>query len=173
MSSNNIQLSGGAVVTDAETAAQARRKHLRWSQYLITINTQQVWDPDNEQVQLVYAGLLRALNQIVKPADVGALITVLEQGHSLTPEYVKEVTLNAGVEKQGKNGRLHAHITVKVAHYTRVKLNYDEIKDVVKRETGLPNIYFHSRVFTQPNQLEHALNNYLQKEHVATKTLST
>jgi hypothetical protein len=45
-----------------------------------------------------------------------------------------------------KKGQLHIHILFKFKHFTKIQLNYGKIKDKIKDDLGLENVYMYNKL---------------------------
>ena len=50
------------------------------------------------------------------------------------------------IERGMKKGQLHIHILFKFKHFSRIQLNYNKIKDKLKKDLGLQNVYMFNRL---------------------------
>ena len=50
------------------------------------------------------------------------------------------------IERGGKKGQLHIHILFKFKHHSRLQLNYEKIKEKLKTDLGLQNVYMYNRL---------------------------
>ncbi len=62
-----------------------------------------------------------------------------------------------------KKGQLHIHILFKIKHYTKIQLNYDKIKNKIKSDLGLENIYMQNKLIRMSNNdsIVEYLNKYV------------
>ena len=42
--------------------------------------------------------------------------------------------------------QLHIHILFKIKHFTKIQLNYQKIKDKIKKDLGLNNVYMYNKL---------------------------
>ena len=62
-----------------------------------------------------------------------------------------------------KKGQLHIHILFKIKHHTKIQLNYDKIKNKIKTDLGLENIYMQNKLIRMSNNdsIVEYLNKYV------------
>ena len=74
---------------------------------------------------------------------------------------IKDVDVDYVIERGGKKGQLHIHILFKFKHHSRLQLNYEKIKDKLKTDLGLQNVYMYNRLIRN-NGSENVID-YLNK----------
>jgi len=116
--------------------------------FLLTINTNQQYKEDDENLQ----------NDIeVFDESVKELLNNIEQYINL-PEtdkwddnFIKDIDIDYVLERGQKKGQLHIHILFKIKHLTKIQLNYDKIKEKIKTDLGLTNIYMQNKLLKMSN----------------------
>jgi hypothetical protein len=64
----------------------------------------------------------------------------------MTPEMRLSIAAGERDDKGMKKGQLHIHIMFKLKHKSKIQLNYEKIKDKIKKDLGLENIYLYNRL---------------------------
>ena len=66
-------------------------------------------------------------------------------------------------QNEDKKGQLQIHILFKIKHHTKIQLNYDKIKDKIKTDLGLENIYMQNKLIRMSNNdsIVEYLNKYV------------
>jgi hypothetical protein len=129
------------------------------SNFLLTISTNQrykdndpSWESDSQAFEDT---LLEILN------DLPTYINVLNEGHSWSSEWIKDAQCDYVIEHGPSTGALHCHVLFKLKHHTKVQLNYDRIKDKIKGDLGLENVYLQNKL-VRPSS-DDFLTEYLEK----------
>ena len=65
------------------------------------------------------------------------------------------------IELGSKKGQLHIHILFKFKHHTRLQLNFEKIKEKLKTDLGLNNVYMYNRLVR--NSGNDSIIDYLSK----------
>lgn len=105
------------------------------SDFLVTVNTN--FRPTTEdELQDMSNNLEHAMDSMTHAEGLREIVTVLREGESFTAGFVREVHSEVAVEVGGSKygGRVHAHATIKIAHYSRIRLNPLAIRDYIVRE---------------------------------------
>ena len=127
----------------------------KFSSFFVTINTNQSYKEDDPSIDDDAQIFSSVIEDILN--NIGDYIT-LPVGDDLSK--VKDADLEYVVERGSKMRSLHTHIMIKFKHNSNVKLNYKKIKDKIKSELGLNNIYFQNKMVRANNE---NLANYLNK----------
>lgn len=153
-------------VTDVATEPKsANHDRIRYSYWIVTINTNKVYtgtEEDYPRMLSLLKGAIEALFEHVnihhaikfKPADIAA-------GAKFTAEYIKWMDMQYTTEIGGEQSRLHAHFTLKVGHFSHIALDTRGIAKFVSTYMGLPFVYVNFRRI--PKVDEAVLENYLRK----------
>jgi len=150
-----------------KTQPVQRSRPKRHSNFLITINTNQVYDPNNPDSLSLETRFDQALSTIFADTNIPNLIDFKIDGHTFTRPYIDSINVERVIEYNGKTNqnRLHAHVFVQVAHRSKIHLKLSEIKQKIMEDTGLSNLYFYTKVYRHANDnLENVMRNYLKKE---------
>ena len=128
------------------------------SNFLLTINTNQQYkdtdkglENDIEVFEETIKSILNNIDQYVN----------LPEGDKWDDDTIKNVDIDYTIEKGTIKNQLHIHILFKISHFTKIQLNYQKIKDKIKKDLGLHNIYLYNRL-VKNNGSDNILN-YLGK----------
>jgi uncharacterized alkaline shock family protein YloU len=77
--------------------------------------------------------------------NVGDYIN-LPSDHKFDEHFIKDVDIDYTIERGNKNGQLHIHLLMKFKHKTKIQLNYEKIKEKIKTDLGLTNIYMYNKL---------------------------
>jgi len=119
------------------------REKILNSNFLLTINTNQRY-PENDKdlendIEVFDSTIQNILN------NVGDYIN-LPSDHKFDEHFIKDVDIDYTIEKGTKNNQLHIHIMFKFKHKTKIQLNYEKIKEKIKTDLGLDNVYLFNRL---------------------------
>ena len=115
------------------------------SNFLITVNTNQQYKDDEnlkddvEVFDEIINNLLNNIDQYIK----------LPEGVVFDEPHIKDVNVDYVVEVGDIKKQIHTHIMIKITHFTKVQLQYMDIKRDIKEALGLDNIYFQSKLLRQ------------------------
>lgn len=144
---------------DGKKKPQKRLNHSNW---FLTINTnKQFKDPDNPEMLAFVNKFYEVMGKIFEGNNVKKYIKIKEDGVKFTPDKFREIDVQYTVERGSNNGQIHAHVLVAVSHRTQITLDFTAIKEKVKEEMELPNIYFLSKLFRNAS---HNLEDYINKD---------
>ena len=128
------------------------------SNFLLTINTnQQYKDNDNglqNDIEIFEDTIKDILNNIDNYVS-------LSEGDKWDDDTIKDVDIDYTIERGTIKNQLHIHILFKFKHFTKIQLNYIKIKEKIKKDLGLNNIYLYNRL-VRNNGSDNILN-YLDK----------
>lgn len=113
------------------------------SAFLLTINTQQRYKPDDKMLDNDIDVFSESVNSLLNSIDQ---FIVLKQGDVWDDKTIKDVNIDFTIERSLKSNCLHVHILINIEHFSTVKLNYSAIKTKIQDDLGLPNIYLNNRV---------------------------
>ena len=65
----------------------------------------------------------------------------LPEGDKWDDETIEDIDIDYVIERGTKRNQLHIHILLKFKHHTKIQLNYQKIKDKIKGDLGLNNVY--------------------------------
>ena len=111
--------------------------------FLLTINTNQQYketdknlDNDIEVFEETINNILNNVDQYINiPAD-----------HKWDDKHIKDVDIDYTIERGTIKHQLHIHILFKIKHFTKIQLNYQKIKEKIKKDLGLNNIYLYNKL---------------------------
>lgn len=151
-------------VVAVKTSRKKALRNLRHSNYFLTINTQQRYTGHEEDYEEFVEKFREVIDHIFSRENLPNILVLTdvakEKGHTLTPQYVKQIKIEKAIERGGKNDTVHVHILFKVAHYTNLSLKYSDIKQAVQDQMELPSVYMQSKLY---KNAEDTLENYLMK----------
>ena len=128
------------------------------SNFLLTINTnQQYKDNDNglqNDIEIFEDTIKDILNNIDNYVS-------LAEGDKWDDDTIKDVDIDYTIERGTIKNQLHIHILFKFKHFTKIQLKYIKIKEKIKNDLGLNNIYLYNRL-VRNNGSDNILN-YLDK----------
>ena len=109
------------------------------SNFLLTINTNQQYKNDDlenlkndiEVFENTIKDILNNIDQYVNLAD----------NDKWDDDTIKNVDIDYTIERGTIKNALHIHILFKFKHFTKIQLNYIKIKDKIKNDLGLLNVY--------------------------------
>jgi hypothetical protein len=70
----------------------------------------------------------------------------LPEGDQWDDDKIKQADIDYTIERGLKKGQLHIHILFKFKHFTKIQLNYGKIKDKIKDDLGLENVYMYNKL---------------------------
>ena len=139
-------------------AKKKRNIKPKQTNFLLTINTNQQYKEDDDDLQNdieVFDGsvkeLLNNIEQYIK----------LPETDKWDDHFIKDIDIDYVLERGQKKGQLHIHILFKIKHLTKIQLNYDKIKDKIKTDLGLTNIYMQNKLLRMSNN--DSIVDYLNK----------
>lgn len=154
MSKPNIKVQGRFQNMEVKEKKNVAKR----TNFLLTINTNQSYknnDPnlqnDIEFFDTTIASVLNNLDQYIK----------LPAGDVWNDDLIKDVSADYVIEKGLQKNNLHTHIFISVTHFTDVKLDYAKIKNKIKGDLGLNNIYMLNKVVKNAGNL--SIIEYLEK----------
>ena len=75
--------------------------------------------------------------------------------------FYKSIDIDYVLELGQKKGQLHIHILFKIKHHSKIQLNYDKIKNKIKTDLGLDNVYMQNKLIKMSNN--DSIVDYLNK----------
>jgi len=113
------------------------------SNFLLTINTNQRYPENDKDLENDIEVFDTTVQNILN--NVGDYVK-LPSEHKFDEHFIKNVDIDYTIEKGTKNNQLHIHIMFKFKHKSKIQLNYEKIKDKIKKDLGLENIYLYNRL---------------------------
>jgi len=113
------------------------------SNFLLTINTNQRYPENDKDLENDIEVFDTTVQNILN--NVGDYVN-LPSEHKFDEHFIKNVDIDYTIEKGTKNNQLHIHIMFKFKHKSKIQLNYEKIKDKIKKDLGLENIYLYNRL---------------------------
>ena len=128
------------------------------SNFLSTINTNQQYKDDDvhlqDDIEIFDESIKTILNNIDQYIN-------LPETDKWNDDFIKDVDVDYVIERGSKKGQLHIHILFKFKHHSRLQLNCDKIKDKLKKDLGLENVYMYNRLVR--NSGNDSIIDYLSK----------
>ena len=109
----------------------------------MTINTNQQYKDDDEHLQDDIEIFDESIKTILNNIDQ---YINLPETDKWNDDFIKDVDVDYVIERGGKKGQLHIHILFKFKHHSRLQLNYEKIKEKLKTDLGLNNVYMYNRL---------------------------
>ena len=113
------------------------------SNFLLTINTNQQYKDDDvhlqDDIEIFDESIKTILNNIDQYIN-------LPETDKWNDDFIKDCDIDYTIERGGKKGQLHIHILFKFKHHSRLQLNYEKIKEKLKTDLGLNNVYMYNRL---------------------------
>ena len=113
------------------------------SNFLLTINTNQQYKDTDEHLDNDIQVFEATITDILNNVDQYINIPVEDKWDDA---HIKDVDIDWTIERGTKKHQLHIHILFKFKHFTKIQLNYQKIKDKIKKDLGLPNVYMFNRL---------------------------
>ena len=113
------------------------------SNFLLTINTNQQYKDTDEHLDNDIKIFEETITNILNNVDQYINIPAEDKWDDAT---IKDVDIDWTIERGTKKHQLHIHILFKFKHFTKIQLNYQKIKDKIKKDLGLNNVYMFNRL---------------------------
>ena len=113
------------------------------SNFLLTINTNQQYKDTDENLDNDIEIFEETINDILNNVDQYINIA---PGDLWDDKTIRDVQIDYTIERGTIKHQLHIHIFFKIQHFTKIQLNYQKIKDKIKKDLGLNNIYLNNRL---------------------------
>ena len=139
MNKPTIKVKG--VVQDLEKK-EKNKKPLN-SNFLLTINTNQQYKNDDKGLQNDIEIFEDTIKEVL--SNIDSYVT-LPEGDKWDDDTIKDVDIDYTIERGTIKNQLHIHILFKFKHFTKIQLNYQKIKDKIKKDLGLNNIYMYNKL---------------------------
>ena len=128
------------------------------SNFLLTINTNQQYKDNDEHLQDDIEIFDESIKTILNNIDQ---YINLPETDKWNDETIKDCDIDYTIERGSKKGQLHIHILFKFKHHSRLQLNYEKIKEKLKTDLGLNNVYMYNRLVR--NSGNDSIIDYLSK----------
>ena len=126
--------------------------------FLLTINTNQQYKDDDENLQNDIEVFDTTIKEIFNSIDQ---YINLPETDKWDDKFIKDFDIDYVLERGQKKGQLHIHILFKIKHFTKIQLNYDKIKEKIKLDLGLSNVYMQNKLLKMSNN--DSIVDYLNK----------
>lgn len=121
-----------------------RKVRTKKSNWLLTISTNQRYADSDEHLaddeEIFEEAILRLLN------NLGDFVKINQEGHSWSKSVIEKADTDYVIERGGKTKALHCHILVKIHHTSNLRLDYDKIKNQIKDDLELNNVYINAKL---------------------------
>ena len=126
--------------------------------FLLTINTNQQYKDDDENLQNDIEVFDESIKDLLNNIDQ---YINLPETDKWDDKFIKDFDIDYVLERGQKKGQLHIHILFKIKHFTKIQLNYDKIKEKIKLDLGLSNVYMQNKLLKMSNN--DSIVDYLNK----------
>ena len=113
------------------------------SNFLLTINTNQQYKENDEHLGDDIEIFDNSIKTILNSIDEYVNLPETDKWDDAT---IIEPEIEYVIERGGMKGQLHIHILFKFKHFSKIQLNYNKIKDKLKTDLGLDNVYMFNRL---------------------------
>ena len=139
---------------------QKKEKNVKpkYSNFLLTINTNKQYKDDDPHLKNDADIFEDTINDILK--HINEYIN-LPESVIWNNKIIEDVDIDYVVEKGNIKGQLHTHILFKIKHHTNIQLNYNKIKEKIKNDLDLTNIYMYNKLVR--NNGSQNIMDYLEK----------
>lgn len=134
-------------------------KKLAHSNFLLTINTQRVYDEGTPQLTEDRALFEKIIEKFLH--NIENYLKIKEDGVSFSKKYFEDIRADYVVELGTKQRRLHTHIMLMIAHRTKIHLDENAIREYFKKELNVDSLYYNRKVFYSSEQ---NIQDYLKKQ---------
>ena len=126
--------------------------------FLLTINTNQQYKDDDKDLQNDIEVFDTTIKEMLNSIDQ---YINLPETDKWDDKFIKDFDIDYVLERGQKKGQLHIHILFKIKHFTKIQLNYDKIKEKIKLDLGLSNVYMQNKLLKMSNN--DSIVDYLNK----------
>ena len=126
--------------------------------FLWTINTNQQYKEDDKDLQNDIEVFDTTIKEMLNSIDQ---YINLPETDKWDDKFIKDFDIDYVLERGQKKGQLHIHILFKIKHFTKIQLNYDKIKEKIKLDLGLSNVYMQNKLLRMSNN--DSIVDYLNK----------
>ena len=119
--------------------AQKLAKRAKYSNFLLTINTNQAIQPTDAAFEAARKRFRGILEQILGGNNIIRYVKWREQGVDATngPDKIESVNVETTIEVGSANVSLHSHSLVQFKHHTVLHLDQMKMRHVIKRGMGI------------------------------------
>jgi hypothetical protein len=163
---DQVQVQTADQVNETKTTQQKVprvRKILKKSNVLLTFNPQVRFETGSEPNFKQYAKKLKqSIDNMFISENMPKYIKFLTPDHVYDPKFIKSIEIDAGVEHGPENRTLHAHVGLRVQHWSKIHFNGDAMRADFKREMGIEgNIHFDMQIWrsTEESMLKYVYKN--------------
>jgi len=146
-----------------------KRKHVQHSNVLLTINTNQRVDIKSSEYPIMKQKFKEILNEIFN-RNFKRYISFKRgapTGSNFKKQWFKSIKLEFATEVGPKTKCLHAHILIKIAHYTLIKIDMEKIREdldkLMKEKLNISSYHFHFDYTKRANDNIDNIRKYIYK----------
>ena len=145
--------------TTTSSAVKKQKKRLRHSNYLITINTNKSFiDREDPALHALTEKLRACIDKTFNNSNLGKYVTFKDKSHTWSKEWIKRCNTNTVIEIGKQKGFLHAHLTMRIAHWSCVQLDFDAIRNDMKKTLGNGMFITYKRFTSDDDKIEEYIN---------------
>lgn len=138
-----------------------KRKRLKHSNFFLTINLNKQFKTYDEAVPLANEFKKVIDNCLAKISNYIEINDTVHPDAKLDSKWIKKINIQSVVEIGSKYNQPHAHVTIAITHWTRVKLNWTKLKEDIREKVGDDQeIYLYCKLFRDS---QGSLEEYLRK----------
>lgn len=127
--------------------------------WLVTVSTNMRYADDDEGLQNDELCLSDSVEGILN--NIHDYVKFQTADHGWSKSFVKVADNDYVIERGGKTKALHCHMLIRIQHYSNIRLDYDKIKQTIKDDLGLDNVYINAKL-VRPTS-EEWLEEYIDK----------
>ncbi len=146
--------------TENKKPRAKRTNQLKHSNYYLTLNTNKQFLPSDEDLCPFIDKFETCISEIFQGNNIKKFI-VIKNDDTFSKEKFKEISTEAVIELGNKKPTVHAHCLVKIAHRSKVGLDYEGIRNKVIQDMELENCYLKATLYRNASD---NLEKYLNKD---------
>jgi hypothetical protein len=150
----------------AEKEPKKEKKHKRWSQYHLIINTNQRFGKHDEELQKYTDKLGDVIDDLLGPQNAKNIVKFKDRFKDtgkFNREFIADYYVDHAEERSRNNNTVHSHSFIRIGHYALIELDLDKIRDFVSKEMGLDNVYVKIKSLAGNKYADNALE-YILKD---------
>lgn len=146
--------------TESKKPKASRTNQLKHSNYYLTLNTNKQFNPHDEELEPYVDKFEKCISEIFQGNNIKKYI-IIQNDDSFSKDKFKEISTEAVIELGKAKPTVHCHALVKIAHRSKVKLDYEKIRNKVIKDMELENCYLKANLFRNAGD---TLEKYLNKD---------
>lgn len=150
----------------AEKQPKKEKKHKRWSQYHLIINTNQRFGKHDERLQKFADKLGDVIDELLGPQNAKNIVKFKKQFAEIgkfNREFITDYYVEHAEERSRNNDTVHSHSFICIGHYALIELDLDKMRDFVSKNMGLDNVYLRIQSLGSNKYADNALQ-YIMKD---------